>query len=119
MAQAMDWAEGAGSGRVSFAGLGLSIRRHWRLAIFAVLLAAVGTGAGWMAHGPRRLAAVVAPYPHDLAEVKFAVAGDVIPHEAVRRRRVPWRRAIRPIRWGGALCSRMWRMCLSGRTSGL
>ncbi len=80
----MDWAEGAGSGRVSFAGLGLSIRRHWRLAIFAVLLAAVGTGAGWMAHGPRRLAAVVAPYPHDLAEVKFAVAGDVIPHEAVR-----------------------------------
>ena len=84
MAQAMDWAEGAGSGRVSFAGLGLSIRRHWRLAIFAVLLAAVGTGAGWMAHGPRRLAAVVAPYPHDLAEVKFAVAGDVIPHEAVR-----------------------------------
>jgi len=84
LAQAMDWAEGAGSGRVSFAGLGLSIRRHWRLAIFAVLLAAVGTGAGWMAHGPRRLAAVVAPYPHDLAEVKFAVAGDVIPHEAVR-----------------------------------
>ncbi len=28
--------------------------------------------------------AVVIPYPHDLAQVSFAVAGDVIPHEAVR-----------------------------------
>jgi len=34
-------------------------------------------------HG-RRLAAVVTPYPHDLAQVTFAVAGDVIPHEPVR-----------------------------------
>jgi len=32
----------------------------------------------------RRLAAVVVPYPHELAQVSFAVAGDVIPHEAVR-----------------------------------
>lgn len=31
------------------------------------------------------VAAVVAPYPHDLAQVSFAVAGDVIPHEAVRK----------------------------------
>jgi poly-gamma-glutamate synthesis protein (capsule biosynthesis protein) len=30
------------------------------------------------------LAAVVTPYPHDLAQVTFAVAGDVIPHEPVR-----------------------------------
>jgi len=28
--------------------------------------------------------AVVVPYPHDLAQVSFAVAGDVIPHQAVR-----------------------------------
>ncbi len=31
-----------------------------------------------------RLAAAPAPYPHPLAEVSFAVAGDVIPHEPVR-----------------------------------
>ena len=28
--------------------------------------------------------AVVVPYPHDLGQVSFAVAGDVIPHQAVR-----------------------------------
>jgi poly-gamma-glutamate synthesis protein (capsule biosynthesis protein) len=31
-----------------------------------------------------RPAAAQAPYPHDLAQVSFAVAGDVIPHEPVR-----------------------------------
>jgi poly-gamma-glutamate synthesis protein (capsule biosynthesis protein) len=31
-----------------------------------------------------RSAAAVVPYPHELAQVSFAVAGDVIPHEAVR-----------------------------------
>lgn len=30
-------------------------------------------------------AAAVVPYPHELARVSFAVAGDVIPHEAVRQ----------------------------------
>jgi poly-gamma-glutamate synthesis protein (capsule biosynthesis protein) len=30
-------------------------------------------------------AAAVTPYPHDLAQVSFAIAGDVIPHEAVRQ----------------------------------
>ena len=34
-------------------------------------------------HG-RLLAAVVTPYPHDLAQVSFAVAGDAIPHEPVK-----------------------------------
>jgi poly-gamma-glutamate synthesis protein (capsule biosynthesis protein) len=61
-----------------------SLQRYWRLALGAILLAAAGAGVGWVARGPHRLAAVVAPYPHDLAEVKFAVAGDVIPHEPVR-----------------------------------
>ena len=28
--------------------------------------------------------AVAVPYPHDLGQVSFAVAGDVIPHQAVR-----------------------------------
>jgi poly-gamma-glutamate synthesis protein (capsule biosynthesis protein) len=31
-----------------------------------------------------RHATVVVPYPHELAQVSFAVGGDVIPHEAVR-----------------------------------
>ena len=30
------------------------------------------------------VAAVVVPYPHELGQVSFAVAGDVIPHQAVR-----------------------------------
>jgi len=51
----------------------------------AMLLGLVAVGAVLLAgsHG-RRLAAVVAPYPHELAQVSFAVGGDVIPHEAVR-----------------------------------
>ena len=44
---------------------------------------------GGMHFGPRRRCTVetarpVAPYPHELARVTFAVAGDVIPHDAVR-----------------------------------
>jgi poly-gamma-glutamate synthesis protein (capsule biosynthesis protein) len=84
LAQAMDWAEGAKARRVGGGRQGLTLRRYWRLAVGALLLVAVGVGAGWVARGPHRLAAAVAPYPHDLAEVKFAVAGDVIPHEPVR-----------------------------------
>jgi poly-gamma-glutamate synthesis protein (capsule biosynthesis protein) len=63
-----------------------ALRRHGRLAgdllavaaIAALLLASFHTGHKATA------AAVVAPYPHQLAQVSFAVAGDVIPHEAVR-----------------------------------
>ena len=49
-------------------------------------LLAVGAIAALLAAGFRSVpvTAVVAPYPHDLAQVSFAVAGDVIPHEAVR-----------------------------------
>jgi poly-gamma-glutamate synthesis protein (capsule biosynthesis protein) len=32
----------------------------------------------------RRSSAAQAPYPHELAQVSFAIAGDVIPHEPVR-----------------------------------
>jgi poly-gamma-glutamate capsule biosynthesis protein CapA/YwtB (metallophosphatase superfamily) len=62
------------------------LRRHWRLAsASALLLAVAAVGAALLtgAHG-LRLAAVAAPYPHELAQVSFAVGGDVIPHEAVR-----------------------------------
>lgn len=44
------------------------------LAVFAI----VGLRSGVHAARP------VAPYPHELGRVSFAVAGDVIPHEAVR-----------------------------------
>jgi hypothetical protein len=39
----------------------------------------------WLAgsHGSRPAAASLS-YPHELAQVSFAVAGDVIPHEPVR-----------------------------------
>jgi poly-gamma-glutamate synthesis protein (capsule biosynthesis protein) len=68
------------------ATLAPGLRRHGRLAAAAALLLAGSAVAAVLltgAHG-RRLAAVVAPYPHELAQVSFAVAGDVIPHEAVR-----------------------------------
>lgn len=49
------------------------------IAVFAVL-ATLGVQA--IRH--RVAAASVTPYPHTLAQVSFAVAGDVIPHQAVR-----------------------------------
>jgi poly-gamma-glutamate capsule biosynthesis protein CapA/YwtB (metallophosphatase superfamily) len=57
-------------------------RRHCRLASI-VGIAVIGTALILSFNG-RRHAAAVTPYPHDLARVSFAVAGDVIPHEAVR-----------------------------------
>ena len=59
-------------------------RNHWRLALAGAALLAVAAVTLSLAgfHGGHR--AAVAPYPHDLAQVSFAVAGDVIPHEAVR-----------------------------------
>jgi len=45
----------------------------------------VASGVALLAasHGGRA-ATVVVPYPHEVAQVSFAVAGDVIPHEPVR-----------------------------------
>ena len=51
------------------------------LAVIALLLAV----AFRTAPAPVSAATAVTPYPHDLAQVSFAVAGDVIPHEAVRQ----------------------------------
>jgi poly-gamma-glutamate synthesis protein (capsule biosynthesis protein) len=49
-------------------------------------LLAVGLIAAILLAGYRSIpvAAVVVPYPHDLGQASFAVAGDVIPHQAVR-----------------------------------
>jgi poly-gamma-glutamate synthesis protein (capsule biosynthesis protein) len=49
----------------------------------ALLLAAIVAVLLVASHGSRPAAAVT-PYPHELAQVSFAVAGDVIPHGAVR-----------------------------------
>ncbi len=59
------------------------LRAQWRWAVGGLALAVLGAGLLTAFHG-RHYAAVVAPYPHDLAQVSFAVAGDVIPHEAVK-----------------------------------
>lgn len=60
--------------------------KHWRLAWIGVLLvvvAAIATVQLAVWRNSRSAAAIV-PYPHELTQVSFAVAGDVIPHEAVR-----------------------------------
>jgi poly-gamma-glutamate synthesis protein (capsule biosynthesis protein) len=83
----MDWTMQDG-----WFGAGLStrlasgIRKHWRLitgGAVLIAMAAIGTALLTASHGGRP-AAVVVPYPHELAQVSFAVAGDVIPHEPVR-----------------------------------
>jgi len=48
-----------------------------------VLLTAISAALLMGAHS-RRSSAAQAPYPHELAQVSFAIAGDVIPHEPVR-----------------------------------
>ncbi len=64
-------------------GVGAFLRRNWRWAGGAVALALAGAALLTTFQG-RRQATVAIPYPHDLAQVTFAVAGDVIPHEPVR-----------------------------------
>ncbi len=67
------------------AQLGSVLRRRWRtLAFIGVGLVAGASLLTLLRAGHGATAVVVTPYPHDLAQVSFAVAGDVIPHEAVR-----------------------------------
>ncbi|MGA9060953.1 MAG: CapA family protein [Terracidiphilus sp.] len=54
------------------------------MAAATLLLVLAAMGLFFSVYRHRIAAAVVAPYPHELAQVSFAVAGDVIPHEAVR-----------------------------------
>jgi poly-gamma-glutamate synthesis protein (capsule biosynthesis protein) len=56
-------------------------RRTLAITCIAAVFAAALLTAYRSSHGAT---AVVTPYPHDLAQVTFAVAGDVIPHEPVR-----------------------------------
>jgi poly-gamma-glutamate capsule biosynthesis protein CapA/YwtB (metallophosphatase superfamily) len=64
-------------------GVVSAARRYWRLLVGALGLA-IAALAFHSGLGARRHAAVAVPYPHELATVSFAVAGDVIPHEAVK-----------------------------------
>ena len=59
------------------------LRKYWRPLLGALGLAILGA-ALHVGLGAKRHAAVVVPYPHELAQVSFAVSGDVIPHEAVK-----------------------------------
>jgi len=72
-------AEGAENGNF----LGLSPRAA---ALAVMILLGVVTAASYLSGFATKLhrAAAVAPYPHELARVSFAVGGDVIPHEPVR-----------------------------------
>ena len=83
----MDWTiQGRRFGAGFGARLTPGLRKRWLLAGgCALLLAAAAMGVALLtgSHG-NQLAAVVVPYPHELAQVSFAVAGDVIPHEPVR-----------------------------------
>ncbi len=58
------------------------MRVSWHVPVALLALATLGATFAVRLH-PRH-AAVVVPYPHDLGQVSFAVAGDVIPHEPVR-----------------------------------
>ncbi|MGA8731404.1 MAG: CapA family protein [Terracidiphilus sp.] len=62
------------------------LRKHWRLPLVAVAFFAVASVSALLLSGffSGKPAVVPAPYPHQLAQVSFALAGDVIPHEAVR-----------------------------------
>ncbi len=61
-----------------------SLRKRWRILIAVLVLAALGV-ALIKQHKAVSGAVVVTPYPHELARVTFAAAGDVIPHDAVRQ----------------------------------
>ncbi len=65
------------------ATIGSAVRKHGRLAGDVLAVAAIGAFLLAGVHSVRPAAAVV-PYPHEVAQVTFAVAGDVIPHEPVR-----------------------------------
>lgn len=70
---------------LGFWGSNAGVQAHvrWRWAAGLVSLAAIGVALIPMLQG-RRQAEIPIPYPHDVTRVSFAVAGDVIPHEAVR-----------------------------------
>jgi len=86
LTQAMNWTMRMGRLGTGFGAKMLPpLRKHWRLASGSALLLVAALGALLLAFSHLgRPAAALVPYPHELAQVSFAVAGDVIPHEPVR-----------------------------------
>ena len=74
------WLSGSAPGRAVFR---VRPRRNVIVGLLCLVGAAIATAFLLGVPGTHR-AVAVAPYPHDLAQVSFAVAGDVIPHEPVR-----------------------------------
>jgi len=70
---------------LSGAWTGLGTRSRVAAGAVLLVLAAFFAGASVGAHRSGKIAVNLPPYPHDLAQVSFAVAGDVIPHEPVRQ----------------------------------
>jgi hypothetical protein len=70
MAQMLDWAKSKN-------------RRQAWIGVLLLVVAAIAAVLLGISHSSHS-AAAEAPYPHELAQVSFAVAGDVIPHEPVR-----------------------------------
>jgi poly-gamma-glutamate capsule biosynthesis protein CapA/YwtB (metallophosphatase superfamily) len=60
-----------------------TLRKRWQAFYTTIFLAGFASILIAAIHA-RHHAAVVVPYPHELAQVSFAVSGDVIPHEAVK-----------------------------------
>jgi poly-gamma-glutamate synthesis protein (capsule biosynthesis protein) len=80
----MDWQEFERRMR-EFARVTESVmRKRWRTLAIVCVGALVGAALLAACRSGHSAAAVVTPYPHDLAQVTFAVAGDVIPHDPVR-----------------------------------
>jgi poly-gamma-glutamate capsule biosynthesis protein CapA/YwtB (metallophosphatase superfamily) len=76
--QAKDWAK---LGKWLSISISVTSARVWLASFLLCLILGGLTVARFFAAGPAK---PVVPYPHELAHVSFAVAGDVIPHEAVR-----------------------------------
>ncbi|HKD62126.1 MAG TPA: CapA family protein [Terracidiphilus sp.] len=89
MDRTANWLESGGEGlppvddAESGAWLGISPRSA---ALAVLVLLAVAVSAAYFSGLPGHMgrAAASPPYPHEVARVSFAVAGDVIPHEPVR-----------------------------------
>ena len=63
----------------------MSVKKHWQLVASGLVLCCSLTAAGVACvSGSHAAQTPAAPYPHTLGQVTFAVAGDVIPHEAVK-----------------------------------
>jgi poly-gamma-glutamate capsule biosynthesis protein CapA/YwtB (metallophosphatase superfamily) len=61
-----------------------SLKHRWQLLASGVVLCCLLTAGVACVSGSHAAQTPAAPYPHTLAQVNFAVAGDVIPHETVK-----------------------------------